>query len=198
VQRLRQRLTYANVMATIAVFIALGGASYAAMRLPKNSVGTKQIKRNAITTAKIKNGAVTGAKIKASSLGTVPSATHATSADDATIANSITPPEAPRIVGAAGQPPFASGWKGEANFGPISFYKDREGVVHLEGLAEGNNTGVAVFTLPSGYRPEKKLFFSNFGYSGATWPVYVEPNGEVQSGSKFEISLSGITFRAAG
>lgn len=203
-QRIRRHLTYANLIATIAAFIALGGASYAATQLPRNSVGAKQIKRNAITTAKIKNGAVTGAKIKSNSLGTVPSATHATNADSAavadraTVANAIAPPEAPRIVGAGGQPPFASGWKGDANFGPISFYKDREGVVHLEGLAEGNETGFVVFTLPSGYRPATRLFFSNFGYSGATWPVYVDANGDVSSGSNTEISLSGITFRAAG
>ena len=64
--KLRARLTYANVMATIAVFIALGGASYAAVKLPKNSVGAKQIKKNAVTTAKIKNGAVTGPKLNLS------------------------------------------------------------------------------------------------------------------------------------
>jgi hypothetical protein len=34
---MRPKLTYANVMATIAVFIALGGASYASLKLPKNS-----------------------------------------------------------------------------------------------------------------------------------------------------------------
>ncbi len=196
--QIRQRLTYANVTATIALFIALGGASYAAIKLPKNSVGSKQIKKNAITTAKIKNGAVTGAKIAAGSLGTVPSATHATNADSATVANSIAPPEAPRIVGSAGQPPFASGWKSDTNFAPISFYKDREGVVHLNGLADGNETSFVVFNLPSGYRPETRLFFSNFGYSGATWPVYVDGNGDVKSGSDTEISLSGITFRATG
>jgi hypothetical protein len=50
--RLRGKLTYANVMATIAVFIALGGASYAATQLPKNSVGTKQLKKGAVTPAK--------------------------------------------------------------------------------------------------------------------------------------------------
>jgi len=52
-QRLRSRLTYANVMATIAVFIALGGASYAAIEIPKNSVGTKQLKDGAVTPAKL-------------------------------------------------------------------------------------------------------------------------------------------------
>lgn len=50
--RIRRKLTYANVMATIAVFIALGGASYAAIKLPKNSVGTKQLKKGAVTPAK--------------------------------------------------------------------------------------------------------------------------------------------------
>ena len=75
-KRLRSKLTYANVMATIAVFIALGGAAYAA-GLPKNSVGSKQIKKNAVSGAKIKKGAVTGAKIKLASLGTVPRAADA-------------------------------------------------------------------------------------------------------------------------
>ncbi len=60
---MRPKLTYANVMATIAVFVVLGGASYAAVKLPKNSVGSKQIKKNSVTTTKIKNGTVTGPKI---------------------------------------------------------------------------------------------------------------------------------------
>lgn len=87
-KQLGRHLTFANVVACIALFVALGGASYAAFKLPKNSVGTKQIKNNAITAAKIKNGAVTGGKINVSSLGTVPSATHAASADTASHATS--------------------------------------------------------------------------------------------------------------
>jgi len=42
------RLTYANVMATIAVFIALGTGAYAAVNLPKNSVTSKQIKNGQV------------------------------------------------------------------------------------------------------------------------------------------------------
>lgn len=93
-KQLRRRLTYANVMSTIAVFLVLGGgAAFAANQLGKNSVGSKQLKKNAVTAAKIKNGAVTGAKIKdgaitgakvtASSLGVVPNASHAANADTA-------------------------------------------------------------------------------------------------------------------
>ena len=86
-RQFRAKLTYANVIATIALFIALGGVSYAATQLPKNSVGSKQLKANAVTAAKIKNGAVTGAKVQVASLGTVPSAAHA---DSATKADSAT------------------------------------------------------------------------------------------------------------
>lgn len=63
-KQIRKRLTYANVMSSIAVFLVLGGAAIAATQLPKNSVGTKQLKKNAVVTAKIKNNAVTTGKIK--------------------------------------------------------------------------------------------------------------------------------------
>lgn len=49
--RLRPRLTYANVIATLALFLALGGGAYAATQLPKNSVGSKQIKPGSIRLA---------------------------------------------------------------------------------------------------------------------------------------------------
>jgi hypothetical protein len=65
VKQIRKRLTYANVMSTIAVFLVVGGASaLAAAQLAKNSVGTKQLKSNAVTTAKIKKEAVSSAKLK--------------------------------------------------------------------------------------------------------------------------------------
>lgn len=81
--RLRSRLTYANLISSLALFLALGGVGYAATQLPKNSVGTQQIKKNAVTTVKIKNGSVTGEKINLASLGTVPNAAHAGRADTA-------------------------------------------------------------------------------------------------------------------
>ena len=63
---IRKRLTYANVMSSIAVFLVIGGATaFAVSHLGKNSVGTKQLKSNAVTTAKIKKNAVTAKKIKA-------------------------------------------------------------------------------------------------------------------------------------
>lgn len=40
-------------MSVVAVFIALGGVGYAAIKLPKNSVGSKQIKKGAVTPPKV-------------------------------------------------------------------------------------------------------------------------------------------------
>jgi hypothetical protein len=54
-RRLIDRLTYANVVATMALFIALGGTSYAAIKLPHNSVGTEQIKTGAVHTGEIRD-----------------------------------------------------------------------------------------------------------------------------------------------
>jgi hypothetical protein len=47
----------ANVLALLALFIALGGTSYAALTLPKNSVGTRQIKPRAVTLSKFSTSA---------------------------------------------------------------------------------------------------------------------------------------------
>ena len=51
----RSKLTYANVMATVAVFLVLaGGTAFAAgQMLPKNSVGARQLRKGAVTLAKL-------------------------------------------------------------------------------------------------------------------------------------------------
>lgn len=94
---LRGRLTYANVMASIAVFVSLGGGAYAATELPRNSVGTAAIRNGAVTTRNLANGTVTAEKVAPGSLtghqidvaelGTVPSAGHASTAESATTAD---------------------------------------------------------------------------------------------------------------
>src|SRR4051794_37415285 len=62
-QRLRSRLTYANVMSTLAVFIALGGTSYA-LTLPRNSVGSRELKPRPVGASELKTGAVTSRDLK--------------------------------------------------------------------------------------------------------------------------------------
>ena len=65
----RNRLTYSNVIATMALFIALGGVAVAATQLPRNSVGTKQLKRGAVTSAKLAKKSVTNGKLGPSAVG---------------------------------------------------------------------------------------------------------------------------------
>jgi hypothetical protein len=58
IRSIRSRMTFANVTSLIALFVALGGSSYAALALPKGSVGPKQLKRNAVTSPKVKPGSL--------------------------------------------------------------------------------------------------------------------------------------------
>lgn len=68
-KQIRTRLTYANVMSTLALFLVLSGATaLAAQQLGKKTVGAKQLKTNAVTTPKIKKEAVSGAKLKKGSV----------------------------------------------------------------------------------------------------------------------------------
>jgi hypothetical protein len=48
----------AMMVALLALFVALGGSSYAAIKLPKASVGPKQLKKNSVTSPKVKAGSL--------------------------------------------------------------------------------------------------------------------------------------------
>jgi hypothetical protein len=96
---LGHRPSPAMVVAMAALVIAMAGTSYAAIELPANSVGTKQLKRAAVTRGKIKTNSIVGSKVRddsltgadivEGSLGKVPqaisadSALHAIEADSA-------------------------------------------------------------------------------------------------------------------
>jgi hypothetical protein len=213
-KRISRHLTYANVLSSITAFVVLCGATaFAAGHLGKNTVGTKQlkknavtaakIKKNAVTTAKINKDAVTGAKVNESTLETVPSAN---------LANSLSPVEATHIVGAPGEPPFENGAanigvSGEVALLPVGFYKDHDGIVHLQGIGKVGKsvTGVpTVFTLPPGFRPTagKAAIFEMLNeapalvFGGSTNLVGLELSGKVLGNTEKTIVLEGITFKA--
>ena len=99
------RPTPAMGVALLALVLAVGGTSYAAVKLPAKSVGTPQLKNKAVTAPKLKNGSVvsaklapnsvgarnvagdslTGAQVDESTLGPVPSAANAVTAGSAGI-----------------------------------------------------------------------------------------------------------------
>jgi hypothetical protein len=180
-------------VALLALFVALGGSSYAALKVSgkqivNNSVRSKDLRNNDVRSADVRNNALTGADINEARVGTVPrantansaatatSATNATKAATADDANALggiapggyvqTPTEATRLVGTPGNPPFEDGY---ANFGqgaPAGFFKDQFGIVHLQGDVNPPGFASTIFTLPPGYRPT---------HDGATGPQFLVP-----------------------
>ncbi|MGB0094883.1 MAG: hypothetical protein WBP81_20410 [Solirubrobacteraceae bacterium] len=57
-----------NAIAYLALFVALGGTGYAAISLPANSVGTRQLRNRAVTAKKVANGSITSAKLNSSDI----------------------------------------------------------------------------------------------------------------------------------
>jgi hypothetical protein len=99
IRKIRIHLTYANVMATIAVFIALGGAGYAATKvgskdIRNNSIRSKDVRNNTLRSKDIRNNNLRGKdirpntlsarEIRESSFRSVPRATRADTADTLT------------------------------------------------------------------------------------------------------------------
>ena len=214
-QLARLRPSPAMVVACIALTVALGGTSVAAIQaLPKNSVGTKQLKRNAVTSPKVKNNAITGADVNEGSLAKVPSAASADSAANATNAANAgnaanlggQPPsayaasasEAYHEVGAAGQSPFQNGWANfaAATWSTAGYYLDSLGVVHLKGTISGGTTGLAAFTLPAGYRPTKNLFLLAASSTGEALLEVFSDGRVVPINAGATFGLDGTTFRA--
>jgi hypothetical protein len=70
--KLRQRLTYANVMSTLGVFIALGGSSYAAL-----TISGSDIRNRSIPAKKLKRNSITNREVRESRLSRVPRARRA-------------------------------------------------------------------------------------------------------------------------
>lgn len=69
---MRAKLTYANVMSTLAVFIALGGSSYAAL-----TITGRDVKNSSLTYRDLKRNTIGGSRVRESRLGTVPRARNA-------------------------------------------------------------------------------------------------------------------------
>lgn len=61
---LKRHLSVANVLSCIALFVALGGVAYAAVKIPPNAVKARNIANQAVTNPKIKREAVTSGKIR--------------------------------------------------------------------------------------------------------------------------------------
>jgi hypothetical protein len=161
-------------MSTIAVFIALGGTSYAVAR---NSIGSAQLKANAVTSAKVKDRSLRRSDLE-------PSARIG--------ARGLRGPPGPGVAAApeAWKPlPFVSGW---ANYGggfiAAAYRKDQLGKVQLRGLVThvpGPAVRSTIAVLPPGYRPSASLLFTVGG-------------GEPQTTARVDLTADGQLYWFTG
>ena len=176
--RMGAALSYSNVIATLALMIALGGTSYAAVTLGKNSVRSRNIANGAVTSSKIKNGAVTGVKlgrgavtaanVKAGSLvgsdlapGVAPAANDAgprIGPAGGDLTGSYPNPAVKGTLPAASTLTLGLGYTSPPTDGQpeASCYLDREGIVHLQGALHSATSGATasgIATLPAACPP---------------------------------------------
>ena len=256
-QWIRSHLTYANVMATIAVFIALGGGTTAVALSGSNTVQSDdlgpgaQVKAadvadNAVNGADVVDNGLTGADVQGlggadvtdnslrgadvneSTLGKVPSAANAdtvggqgpaafqATGSDGWTALTLTP---------GNDPTNFCHWVNNGGSTPdASYYRDRDGTVHLRGVVHavdgalfscgdaspGSDEFITVSGLPVGYRPEFQMAFTtsankkpgqvrvaphlNSGI-GPNGSISIEPGYPTYADAKVGVSLDGISFR---
>lgn len=203
-------MTYANVMSTVAVFIALGGTSYAAVKLPKGSVGATQIKADAVTSAAIRDGAVTAQDLAPGAAGSGPRGPRGQTGPSG-------PAGATGPIGPTGAGVSLEAWRPmtlvndwvnyNSPAGPYfnaAFRKDTSGRVELRGfIARSTDPARGVIAvLPDGYRPKRPVrAVTSMGNGAIEEPgiVVVQDDGQVIWGSGVHAqanftSLDGIIF----
>jgi hypothetical protein len=210
-RRIRSHLTYANVMATIAVFLVLSGGTAVALSGtdtvqsddlgPGSQVKAPDVAANAVNGTDVVDNSISGADVNESSLGLGA--------------------EPLRFVGDTGQPQFTSNghcrWKNfDPNFAQASFRRDRLGFVHLLGVVDVDSVGTGdnacpgfpdsignyiIFVLPPGFRPEFREVHVTLT-NGALGRVNIDTTGAVRIESpttwpnaKSWVALDGISFR---
>jgi len=105
--KFRRHITYANVCSSLALFLALGGTSYAAFKLPRDSVGARELRSGSVASSELRDGSIGARDLSAGAR--------------ASLAGSAGPAGAPGPVGAPGQrgpvgpvgPTGATGPKGD-------------------------------------------------------------------------------------
>ena len=216
---MRKHLTYANLMATVAVVLALGGGvAYAANTVFSTDIVDGEVKsadlaNNSVRAAKIADGQVTASDL------TAPEAWHA-----------VRPGSPTSDVCAVGTVAhfcsfeFTPGeffpWRNYGSgFATAAYYKDQLGIVHLKGLVANDVefSGLSaqsrpILRIPPAYRPASRRVFASGGSATADWSVGpgrvdVGPDGLVSlvsdcapavdtcSATGAYVTLDGIAFR---
>jgi hypothetical protein len=220
--KLRRTFTYANVVATLALFLALsGGVVYAAATLGKNSVKSKNlaakavktrnlaknavkaktIAPNAVTTAKLQKGAVSGGKVKKGTLTRSNLATGTLAGLQVTEVQSASVPGLTTEVTGGTPVPLT----GTASFTPVAG-KSYEVLTELKGTpADANGSG------PGGCEAFVTILVNGAPFTGAgiwanansTPPFNLEPVGSSSTAIGLQQAgqpqtLSALAFGSSG
>ena len=197
--RIREKLSFANVMSVIAVFIALGGSAYAVMK-----IGPKDIRRNAVRSKHIKQG-----QVKPGDLAPLPGP-KAIAANPLTATDPCNSGTTLVLCGFFDDSPTDGYWAKTGDFAPPSAFKDASGVVHLTGVVKPNTnqTTGKIVILPAGYRPAATHAYVVGCGTGASLDappyehcaIYVRANGLVEfiafGPPAGGLPLDSISFRA--
>jgi hypothetical protein len=190
------RPSFPTVISLIALFVALGGTSYAVIRLPASSVGNRQLKTNAVSGSKIRPRAVSRSDL-------APSARTGTRGPRGPAG----PAGAPGATAApeSWQPlQLINSWsRYGGDYGAPSYRKDAMGRVYLRGLIKraGGPTNGPLAVLPSGCRPAVRLLLEAMTGSttDAAGRLDISPSGEITwisglAGDPNYTSLDDISF----
>jgi hypothetical protein len=220
--KLRKTFSYANVVATIALFLAVsGGVVYAASTLGKNAVKSKNIAANAVkarnlaknavksksiaaqavTTAKIKKGSITGGKVRKGTL------TRTSMAPGTLAGVQVAEVQASSVPGLTGGPPGGTPvpLTGKPTFTPVAG-KSYELLVELRGVpVDGDGAGGEVcsgfvMVLVNGVQASGAGIFAN---ANGTPPFNYEPVGSGATAVGLQAAgqpqtLSALTLGASG
>lgn len=188
----------ALVISMVALSLVLGGTAVAARTAaPSDAKAVKALIEKIAPTLSVKYAKTT------SSASTAANATNATNATNAAELGAHPASyyahaghEAIQLVGGIGEPAFRNRWR---NYGGAwshaGFWKDADGVVHLQGTLTGRSADKVAFQLPAGYRPATDLFTVAAGGDHAS-SIEILTNGEILIVGAGSIGLDGLTFLA--
>ncbi len=203
-------LSYGNVVATLALFVALttGGALAASKLIPgskikPHTITGKQVKHHSLGVSVLRGPLPAGPTGATGATGT-PGATGASGPKGPT---GDAAPTSPAIftsfglpLGSGGSCPSGyDGWISRgAEYNEAGYYRDPSGMVFLRGAVNKCGSATAeILTLPAGVRPERIEYHPVVAGAGGIEVITMFPNGVIfgAGSAGFAAVLDGVTFR---